>query len=93
MKFNEKVEDVFDISGRGCIIVPGIPYSFDPPIGIGAKLEIRNPSGHVVLATLKGIEMINRGRKMQHSPFLVNRAVKKGDIEIGAEIYLISYEA
>lgn len=93
MKFIEKVEDVFGISGRGCVIVPGIPYSFEPAIGIGAKLEIRNPSGRIVQATLKGLEMINRGRLMKHAPFLVNRDVKKSDIEIGAELYLISYKA
>ena len=92
MKFIEKVEDVFGISGRGCVIVPGIPYSFNPQIGIGAKIEIRNPSGSVVQATLIGIEMINRGRPMEHAPFSVNRDVKKSDIEIGAELYLISYE-
>jgi len=92
MKFIEIVEDVFDISGRGCVIVPGIPYSFDPPIGIGAKIEIRNPSGTVVQATLKGIEMINRGRPREHAPFSVNLDVNKSDVEIGAELHLISYE-
>jgi translation elongation factor EF-Tu-like GTPase len=92
LKFIEKVEDIFDISGRGCVIVPGIPYSFDVSVGIGAKIEIRNPSGSVVQATLTGIEMINRGRLMEHAPFSVSRDVKKSDIEIGAELYLISYE-
>lgn len=92
MKFIEKVEDVFDVSGRGCVIVPGIPYSFEPKIGVGAELEIRNPSGRRVHAILKGVEMINRGRPMKHAPFLVDRDVKKSDIEIGAELYLITYE-
>lgn len=89
MKFIEEVEDVFDISGRGCVIIPGIPYSFEPAIGIGAELEIYNPSGSIVSATLKGIEMLNRGKPMEHAPFSVNRDVKKGDIEIGAKLYLV----
>ena len=92
MKFIEEVEGVFDISGRGCVIVPGIPYSFEPVIGIGAELEFHNPSGSIVSTTLKGVEMINRGRPMNHVPFCVNRNVKKCDIEIGAKLYLISYE-
>jgi translation elongation factor EF-Tu-like GTPase len=92
MKFIEEVEDVFEISGRGCVIVPGIPYTFEPTIGKGAKLEFHNPSGNIVSATLKGIEMLNRGKPMQHAPFSVNRDVKKGDIEIGSKLYLIDYE-
>jgi translation elongation factor EF-Tu-like GTPase len=92
MKFIEKVEDVFDINGRGCVVIPGIPCSFKPPIGIGAKLEIRNPSGRIIQARLKGLEMINRGKPMQHAPLLVNREVKKADIEIGAELYLLNNE-
>ena len=92
MKFIEEVEDVFEITGRGCVIVPGIPYSFDPQIGKGATLEFHNPSGSVVCATLKGIELVNRGKPMEHAPFSVNRDVKKGDIEVGAKIYLINYE-
>ena len=92
MKFIEEVEDVFEIRGRGCVIVPGIPNSFEPAIGIGAELEFHNPSGSIVSATLKGVEMLNRGKKMNHAPFSINLDVKKGDIEIGAKLYLINYE-
>lgn len=93
MMFIEEVEHVFDIKGRGCVIAPGIPHSFKPPVSIGAKLEFHNPSGSVVRATLKGLEMLNRGKPMNHFPFCVNREVKKGDIEIGAKLYLASYES
>ena len=89
MKFIEEVEDIFDISGRGCVVVPGIPYSFEPSVGIGAKLQFNNPSGSTVTATLQGLEMINRGKPMDHAPFSLDPSVKKGDIEIGAKMYLI----
>lgn len=89
MEYLSKVEDVFDITGRGCVIVPGIPYSFQPPLKIGAKLQFQNPSGSKVNTVLKGVEMINRGKPMDHSPFLVDSHVKKGDIEIGAEVYYV----
>ncbi len=92
MKFIEEVEDVFEIRGRGCVIVPGIPYSFELTVGIGSELEIHNPSGSVVLTKLKGVEMLNRGKPMNHIPFCVTLDVKKGDIEIGAKLYLINYE-
>ena len=92
MIFIEEVEDVFDISGRGCVIVPGIPHSFKLTIGVGAELEFQNPSGSIIRAKLSGIEMINRGKPMKHTPFSVNRDVKKGDIEIGSKLFLVKYE-
>lgn len=90
MEFLSKVENVYDIPRRGCVIVPGIPYSFHPPLKIGAKLQFRNPSGNKVNTILKGVEIINREKPMDHAPFLVDRNVKKGDIEIGAELYFVS---
>lgn len=89
MKYIEEVEDIFDISGRGCIIVPGIPYSFEPKIGKDSILEFENPSGSKVTARIQGFEMINRGKPMQHAPFSLESSIKKGDIEIGAKIYLV----
>ena len=89
MKFIEEVEDVFEINGRGCVVVPGVPLGFEPNVGVGAKLQFFNPSGSTVTATLKGLEMINRGKQMKHAPFSLDSSVKKGDIEMGAKIYLI----
>ncbi|WP_345846168.1 hypothetical protein [Shewanella algae] len=89
MKFIEEVEDVFDISGRGCVVVPGIPYDFEPSLSVGTRLQFNNPSGSIVTATLQGLEMINRGKPMNHAPFSVDRSIKKGDIEIGATMYLV----
>ena len=92
MKYIEVVEDIFNISGRGCVIVPGIPYSFEPNVKIGDQLEFHNPSGTIIKTTLRGVEMLNRGKPMEHVPFTVDRKVKKGDIEIGAKLYLVSDE-
>lgn len=39
VKCVERVEDIFETTGRGCIIVPGVPYSFEPKVGIGAAIE------------------------------------------------------
>ncbi len=92
MKFIEEVEHVFEISGRGCVIAPGIPYSFDPSIKIGDRIQFNNPSGSVVLTSLRGIEMLNRGKPMEHVPFSVEITVKTLDIEVGAKFYLVSSE-
>lgn len=90
MQFVSKVELVFAITGRGCVIVPGIPCSFSPPIGIGAELEFRNPSGSVVRTKMSGIELVNRGKLSDHIPFSISKSTTKNEIELGAELYLVS---
>ncbi|MGI0117043.1 hypothetical protein [Zooshikella sp. RANM57] len=70
-------------------MVPGIPYDFEPSVRVGAKLQFNNPSGSIVTATLQGLEMINRGKPMNHAPFSVDPSIKKGDIEVGAKMYLV----
>jgi translation elongation factor EF-Tu-like GTPase len=89
MEFLSEVEDIFDITGRGYVIVPGIHYSFQPPLKIGAKLIFCNPNGTEVKTILKGVEMINRGKPMDHGPLLVDSNVKKGDIQIGAALFYV----
>ena len=89
MKFIEEVEDIFDISDRGCVVVPGIPYSFEPSVSVGAKLQFDNPSGSVVTATLQGLEVISRGKPMNHAPLLLDHSVNQGDIEVGAKMHLV----
>lgn len=84
------VEIVFAISGRGCVVLPGVPFSTNPPIAIGSELEFRNPSGSVVRTKIKGVEFVNRGAPSQHAPFRVGSEVLKEDIEPGAEFYLVS---
>ena len=89
MKFIEEVEDVFDISGRGCIVVPGIPYNFEPVINKESILEFHNPNGSKTRTTIQAFEMINRGKPMEHAPFSLPQEIKKKDIEPGAKIYLV----
>lgn len=90
MKYIEEVEDVFDISGRGCVVVPGIPYGFEPAIRKNSILEFQNPSGTRVRSRIQAFEMINLGRPMNHAPFSLEREVKKGDIEHGAKMFLVN---
>lgn len=89
MKFIEEIEDVFDITKRGCVIVPGVPYNFEPPVNINSLIEIHNPDGSVVKTRIVGFEMINRGRLMEHAPFSIPKSVNKNEISIGAKVYLI----
>jgi hypothetical protein len=92
MKFIEEVEHVFDIRGRGCVIVPGIPYDFKPEIGINSILEFQNPSGTKIRTTIQAFEMINRGKPVDYAPFSLPRNIRKTDIELRAKIYLVDNE-
>ena len=89
MEFLSEVEDVFNITGRGCVIVPGIPFAYSPPVKIGAELELRNPSGTIFRTQLKGVEMINRGKPWEYAPCLLDSNIQKHEIEIGAKLYLV----
>lgn len=90
MKFIEEVEDVFDIRDRGCVILPGIPYSFEPAINSDSIIEFRNPDGSKIQTKIQAFEMINRGKPMEHAPFSLPQDIKKTDISKGAIMFLVS---
>jgi len=83
------IEDVFYITDRGCVVVPGIPYDFPTPVGIGAQLLIETPSGEHVRTTLAGVEMINRGKPMNHAPFSVPSNITKNQLPVGSNVFLV----
>jgi hypothetical protein len=69
-----EIEDVFDLNGRGCILVPGIPHSFPDSISVGAAIVIEPPSGRAFETSIAAFEMINRGRPVEHVAFSVPRS-------------------
>jgi translation elongation factor EF-Tu-like GTPase len=85
-----KIEDVFEITDRGCVIVPGIPHSPPLNIKVGDYIVVETPSGERFETMIAGIEMINRGRPMEHSPFSVPRAIRKEQLRIGSQVFLKS---
>jgi hypothetical protein len=90
MDFLFEIEDVFEIKGYRNIIVPGIPYSYPVPIGIGAKIVIETPNGQLIETTIAGFEMINRGRKMEHAPFSIPKGIEKNQLPAGSKVYLVA---
>lgn len=84
-----EIEDVFEIQGRGCVIIPGIPYAFHKPVMVGAAICVMTPSGHELVTSIAGFEMINRGRPMEHAPFSVSKTVKKVQLPKGSRVFLV----
>lgn len=89
MQFLFEIEDVFDIGGRGCVLVPGVPYAFGRDVKTGAQLLIETPQGAQVRTNIAAFEMINRGRLMVHAPFSLPRAVAKASLPVGSKVYLL----
>lgn len=89
MQFLFEIEDVFDIGGRGCVLVPGVPYAFGQDVKTGAQLLIETPQGAQVRTNIAAFEMINRGRPMVHAPFSLPRAVAKASLPVGSKVYLL----
>jgi hypothetical protein len=82
------VTDVFEISGRGSILVPGIPHSFSPPVWRGAPLLLRRPDGTTIVTALGDLPMINATATRQSTAILLPGDIKKSDIPIGTEVWL-----
>jgi hypothetical protein len=89
------VEDAFEISGRGCVLVPGIPIGPGlPAVRVGAALRLRRPDGRAIDTTLRGVEFLNYGSRTpaqpRPAPILVARPVAKPDVPAGTRVMLAS---
>ncbi len=89
MLFLFQIEDVFDIRGRGCVLVPGVPYALGLDVKSGEPLLIRTPDGKQVRTNIADFEMINCGRPMAHAPFSLPRSVEKSSLPVGSTVYLL----
>jgi translation elongation factor EF-Tu-like GTPase len=83
------VEDLFQISGRGLIVVPGIPSSGNWKIKIGDPLVLKRPDGIELTTIVSGIEMLAHTRPGPHPmPILLGAEVTKEDVPIGTELWV-----
>jgi hypothetical protein len=91
MKWLFKIEDVFDITGRGCIIVPGIPYALGLKLPVGTALTVQTPSGESLQVSIASFEHFHRRAEgLTHAAFAVGGGVTKAQLPIGSDVYLSS---
>jgi hypothetical protein len=86
------VADRFQIEGRGCVLVPGIPTEPDSPIvPKGARLRLRTPEGKETDTFIKELAMISYRKKPEKIciPILLPKDITKEDIPVGTEVLLI----
>ena len=89
MVFLSTVEDVFFISGRGCVIVPAIPRSsLDFRLRANDPIQVRTPDGRVLDTYVAGIEMSCGPAVKDAIAFLLPDNVSQQDVPKGTEIWL-----
>ncbi len=81
------VEDVFQTTGRGIIVSPGIPAKNNWCIGIGDVLTLKCPDGTELKTYLQGIEMDGAPQK-NSLPLLLGPEMSKEQIPTGTEIWI-----
>jgi translation elongation factor EF-Tu-like GTPase len=82
------VEDVFQISGRGSVVVvPGIPRKGDWHVKIGDPLTLRLPNATEASTVVRGIEMASPPHP-DFIPILLGLGLTKNDVPIGTEIWV-----
>ena len=90
MTFLSKVEDVFQVPGRGCVIVPEVPpRNADFGLRVQDSIQLRNPDGRVVNTHIVGIEMACGPAVGCRSAFLLPACITTRDVPNGTEIWLV----
>ena len=86
------VADRFQIEGRGCVLVPGLPCEPGGPIvKRGARIRLRTPAGRELDTFVAGIEMISYRKRPATftAPIILPNDITKDDVPVGTEVLLI----
>lgn len=88
--FLSKVEDVFQISGRGCVVEPAVPgSSVDFQLRTHDSIQLRNPDGLVLDTYIAGIEIVCGPKVRDRMAFLLPGNITTQDVSKDTEIWLI----
>ena len=83
------IEALFQIEGRGCVVVPGIPRESNTCVKIGDHVYILNEHGDCIDTVIRGIEMIRAQPRLEGFPILLPKTITKDDIAIGSQLYIV----
>jgi hypothetical protein len=88
MRMISIIEDVFDITGRGLIVVPGVTLADNLKIRAGDSVLLKRADGTELVTTIMGIELIGRGsRPILYKPLVFRSDLTKEAMPIGTEIW------
>ena len=86
------VADCFQITGRGCILVPGLSTEPGAPnIGRNSKIRLRTPSAAEIDTFIKEIEMITYRKRPEKItvPILLPNNITKEQVPPGTKAFLL----
>jgi hypothetical protein len=88
--FFSKVEQVFEIPGRGCVLVPAKPRDdLDFQITLKTTVQLKKPDGKTIITAIVGIEVLSGPRFGNRLAIVLPESFKKDDIPAGTAIWLI----
>jgi hypothetical protein len=80
-----KVETSFEITGKGCVIVPA--FLSDLRVRVMEPIQLRTPDGHVRDTHISAVEFLS-GLDETRLAFMLPRNIMKQDIPEGTEIWV-----
>ncbi len=83
------VEDAFQITDRGCILVPGpVAEPGGPTLHVGDPIRLVKPDGQIIDTTVRAFEMIGRRPppKIITAPILLPGEITKDQVPIGTRV-------
>jgi translation elongation factor EF-Tu-like GTPase len=88
-----RVEDVFDISGRGCVLVPAIPNGLDFKIKPSDQIQLRTPDGRVLDSRIASVEFLygknEDGNKHCRMAIMLPNGIVKEEVPKGTEVWIL----
>jgi translation elongation factor EF-Tu-like GTPase len=89
MTFLFRIEDVFEISGRGCVIVPAIVEGADFKIRPNDAVQLRTPEGRTLNTHIGSVEFLTPEVGMCRMGILLPPEVAETNVPTGTEVWLM----
>jgi translation elongation factor EF-Tu-like GTPase len=89
MTFLFKIEEVFEISGRGCVIVPAVADGADFKIRARDAIQLRTPEGGTLNTHVGSVEFLKPSVGTCRMAILLPTDVQKQDVPKGTDVWLM----
>jgi len=88
MTFLFKIEEVFEVPTRGCVIVPVIEEGADFRIRARDAIQLRTPEGRTLDTHIGSVEFLKQAVGACRIGILLPSDVRKQDVPKGSEVWL-----
>jgi hypothetical protein len=85
------VADAYQITGRGCLLTPGVPTTAKVEFRVGDAVRLIRPNGEVLDSVIKSIDAVhNRRAAAPEINFFVvlPKTIATGDVPMGTRVVL-----